>query len=297
VVHRARRCTYREFDERVNRLSSALILAGLRAQSDAAPPMVIIAGTAQTWDAWLDLRMEVPVADKWLTFDCYGTVADWNSCMRQALEGAAGVPAHDARRLLAAYHQAELELQAGPDWRRYREVLTDGLARAAQRERIELSDGAEDVFVTVWPDMPVFEDAGPALAALRDQGWRLAFLTNCDDDLFATTRPRLPVPFDLWVTAQEVRSYKPDLPHFRTFAEKTGATNANWIHVGNSWVHDVFPATRMGLRTVWVDRDLTGHPAKLADRRVTSMRRLPEAVSDVSAIPPRLGRVAEQSTG
>jgi 2-haloacid dehalogenase len=89
------------------------------------------------------------------------------------------------------------------------------------------------------------------------------------------------------VTAQEVQSYKPDLAHFRTFAEKTGAGKENWIHVANSWVHDILPAARVGLRSVWVDRDLTGHPAKLADRRVTAMRRLPDSVTDVSAIPPR----------
>jgi FMN phosphatase YigB (HAD superfamily) len=94
------------------------------------------------------------------------------------------------------------------------------------------------------------------------------------------------VPFDEWVTAEEVRSYKPDLAHFRRFAEKTGVTRADWIHVANSWILDILPSARMGLRCVWVDRDLTGHPAKLADRRVTSMRRLPEAVSDVNAIPP-----------
>jgi 2-haloacid dehalogenase len=204
--------------------------------------------------------------------------------MGGALEAVAG---KDAGRLLAAYHQAELELEALPDWRPYREVLTAGLAQAAEHEHIRLPGGGEEAFVRAWPDMQVFEDAGPALAALREQGWRLAFLTNCDDDLFATTRTRLPAPFDLWVTAQEVHSYKPDLPHFRKFAEKTGATKANWIHVANSWVHDMMPAARMGLRSVWVDRDLTGHPAKLADRRVTSMRRLPEAVSDVSAIPTR----------
>jgi 2-haloacid dehalogenase len=226
----------------------------------------------------------LPVADKWLTFDCYGTVADWNACMGGALEAVAG---KDAGRLLTAYHQAEFELEALPDWRPYREVLTAGLARAAEREHVTLPGDGQEAFVRAWPDMPVFADAGPALAALREQGWRLAFLTNCDDDLFATTRTRLPAPFDLWVTAQEVRSYKPDLPHFRKFAEKTGATKANWIHVANSWVHDMMPAARMGLRSVWVDRDLTGHPAKLADRRVTSMRRLPEAVSDVSAIPTR----------
>ena len=224
------------------------------------------------------------MADKWLTFDCYGTVADWNTCMGSALETIAG---SDARRLLTGYHQAELEIEAGPSWRPYREVLTAGLARAAAREHITLPDGGAEAFVRAWPDMPLFDDAGPALTALREHGWRLAFLTNCDDDLFATTMTRMPAPFDLWVTAEEVHSYKPDLAHFRKFAEKTGAARANWIHVANSWVHDMMPAARMGLRSVWVDRDHTGHPAKLADRRVTSMRRLPEAVSDVSAIPAR----------
>ena len=224
------------------------------------------------------------MADKWLTFDCYGTVADWNTCMSGALAAIADVSGSDPGRLLAAYHQAELEIEAGPGWRPYREVLTAGLTRAAEREGIPLPRGGEQAFVDAWPDMAVFDDAGPALTALREHGWRLAFLTNCDENLFATTRARLPVPFDAWVTAEEVRSYKPDLAHFRKFAEKTGATGKNWIHVANSWVHDMMPAARMGLRSVWVDRDLTGHPAKLADRRITSMRRLPEAVSDVSAI-------------
>jgi 2-haloacid dehalogenase len=224
------------------------------------------------------------VADKWLTFDCYGTIADWNTGMGRALEafGAA-----DARRLLAGYHQAELELEAGPGWMPYREVLTAGLASAARREGIELPEGGEEAFVRAWPDMPVFEDAGPALAALRDQGWRLAILTNCDDDLFATTRSRLPVPFDAVVTAQQVGSYKPDLRHFWAFADRTGVSKADWIHVACSWVHDILPAARLGLRSVWVDRDGTGHPAKLAERRITAMRRLPETVADVNAIRPR----------
>jgi 2-haloacid dehalogenase len=224
------------------------------------------------------------MADKWLTFDCYGTIVDWNGGMGAALEKVAG---NDAQRLLGAYHQAELELEAGPGWMPYREVLTAGLAFAAEHEGIRLPEGGEQTFVRAWPDMPVFEDARPALTALREQGWRLAILTNCDDDLFAATRPHLPVPFDLWVTAQEVGSYKPDLGHFRRFADRVDVTKVNWIHVANSWVHDILPAARMGLRSVWVDRDGTGHPAKLAERRVTSMRRLPETVADVNAIRPR----------
>jgi 2-haloacid dehalogenase len=224
------------------------------------------------------------VADKWLTFDCYGTIVDWNTGMRGALTAVAG---GDVDQLLAVYHRAELELEAGPGWTPYREVLTAGLAWAAEREGLSLPAGGAETFVRAWPDMPVFEDAGPALTALREQGWRLAILTNCDDDLFASTRPRLPVPFDLWVTAQKVGSYKPDLGHFRNFADQTEVTKANWIHVANSWVHDILPAARMGLRSVWVDRDSTGHPAKLAERRITAMRRLPEAVADVNAIVPR----------
>src|ERR1700727_2751600 len=146
----------------------------------------------------------------------------------------------DSGRLLGAYHQAELELEAGPGWMPYREVLTSGLASAARHEGIALPDGA----------VPVFEDVGPALPLLREQGWRLAILTNCDDDLFAATRPHLPVPFDLVVTAQQVGSYKPDLGHFRAFADQTNVTAADWIHVANSWVHDMLPAARMGLRKV-----------------------------------------------
>ncbi len=222
--------------------------------------------------------------DRWLTFDCYGTIADWNSCMLSAVEPVAGGTA-EAATLLAAYHRAESILEAGPGWRPYREILSDGLGLAARRTGMTLPDGTADAFVTAWPSMTVFPDVAEALGTLASLGWKLAILTNCDDDLFATTAPKLPAEFDLVVTAEQVRSYKPDLGHFRKFAELTGATPADWIHVANSWVHDILPAARMGLRSVWVDRDLTGHPAKFAERRVTAMRRLPDAVADVSLLP------------
>jgi 2-haloacid dehalogenase len=219
---------------------------------------------------------------RWLTFDCYGTIADWNSCMLGALEPVAGA---SAPNLLAAYHRAEAILEAGPQWRPYREVLAGGLQLAARRTGLAIPPGQSGALAAAWPSMAVFPDVAEALGTLASLGWRLAILTNCDDDLFAATLANLPVPFDVVVTAQQVRSYKPDLGHFRRFAELTGATPANWIHVANSWVHDISPAARMGLRSVWVDRDHTGHPAKFAERRVTSMRRLPETVADVSVLP------------
>ncbi|HEX3959016.1 MAG TPA: HAD family hydrolase [Trebonia sp.] len=220
--------------------------------------------------------------DRWLTFDCYGTIADWNAGLLAAL---AAVTGDQGQALLAAYHQAELVLEAGPGWLPYREVLTTGLRMAARRAGVRLAPGTESALVAGWPRLPVFADSGPALAALAAAGWKLAILTNCDDDLFATTASRLPVPFDLVVTAEQVGGYKPDLGHFRRFADLTGATPATWVHVANSWVHDILPAARMGVRSVWVDRDITGHPAKLAERRITSMRRLPETVADVAAVP------------
>jgi 2-haloacid dehalogenase len=219
---------------------------------------------------------------RWLTFDCYGTIADWNAGMLGALDQVAGA---QAAPLLAAYHQAESILEARPAWRPYREVLTEGLGLAAQRVGIPLAKEQTEAFVEAWPSMPVFPDVAEALTTLTSFGWRLAVLTNCDDDLFGETSARLPVPFEVVVTAEQVQSYKPDLHHFRKFAEMTGATPANWIHVANSWVHDILPAARMGLRSVWVDRDRTGHPAKFAERRVTTMRRLPETVADVSVLP------------
>jgi 2-haloacid dehalogenase len=219
---------------------------------------------------------------RWLTFDCYGTIADWNTCMLGALRPVAGV---NAEPLLTAYHRAESILEAGPVWRPYREILSDGLRLAARRTGLTVGDAQAGTFVSAWPSMTVFPDVAEALGALASSGWRLAILTNCDEDLFAATAPALPAPFDVIVTAEQVRSYKPDLGHFRKFAEMTGATPANWIHVANSWVHDIAPAARMGLRSVWVDRDHTGHPAKFAERRVTTMRRLPETVLDVSALP------------
>ncbi|HEY0935767.1 MAG TPA: HAD family hydrolase, partial [Trebonia sp.] len=207
---------------------------------------------------------------RWLTFDCYGTIADWNTCMLGALEPIAGA---QAATLLAAYHRAESILEAGEPWRPYRDILAEALRLASRRTGISITSEQAGALAAAWPGMPLFPDVAEALGTLASFGWRLAILTNCDDDLFAATAASLPVPFEVVVTAEQVHSYKPDLGHFRRFAELTGATPANWIHVANSWVHDVLPAARTGLRSVWVDRDHTGHPAKFAERRVTTMRR------------------------
>lgn len=210
---------------------------------------------------------------RWITFDCYGTLADWLGGMRAALRRTVG---EDADRLLAAYHDLELEVESERPVRRYRDVLAETLRRAAAREGVALPDPG--VLADSWASVPAFDDTPDALRELRDGGWSLAVLTNCDDDLFELTRPKLGVDLAEVVTAEQVGSYKPQLAHFHEFARRTGANRQNWVHAANSWVHDVAPASRLGITTVWVNRDRTGHDPSLAAAVVGSMAELPAAV-------------------
>ena len=218
------------------------------------------------------------MSERWLTFDCFGTLVDWQTGMSDALKPVAG---SDHERLLSAYHAEELV--AEHDYKPYREVLQVALRRAADSTGIPLADTDDRALVDAWGALPVYPDVGPALQAARDAGWSLCALTNCDDDLFAETKRTLPVQFDLVVTAQQVGAYKPELAHFRRFAEQTGATRANWIHCACSWIHDVLPASRMGIRSLWIDRDRTGHPAAQATRRAEDMQHFINDITEVEA--------------
>jgi 2-haloacid dehalogenase len=212
----------------------------------------------------------------WVTFDCYGTLADWLGGMRNALTRHVG--ADDAERLLHAYHDLEAEVEAETPTPLYREVLTETLRRAAEHEAIELPAGAETALVDHWHELPIFDDVGPALSALRENGWSLAILSNCDDDLLASTLERMPVPFDLTVTAEQVGSYKPAPGHWAAFAERTDGDRGRWVHAAQSWVHDIRPASELGLPRVWIDRLDSGEDASLATVRLPDLRGLPEAV-------------------
>src|SRR3954452_10793102 len=196
--------------------------------------------------------------------------------MRAALERHVG--ADEAERLLHAYHDLEAEVKAQRPAPAYREVLTETLRRAAERERIALPPGAERTLVEHWPELPIFDDVGPALGALCDAGWSLAILSNCDDDLLASTLERMPVPFDLTVTAEQVGSYKPDPGHWRAFEERTDGDRGRWVHAAQSWFHDIVTAAELGLPSVWVDRLDSGGDASSATVRIEGLGDLPAAV-------------------
>jgi len=217
----------------------------------------------------------------WVTFDCYGTLADWLGGMRNALTPHVG--AEDAERLLHAYHDLEADVEAQDPAPSYKTVLTETLRRAAEREGIDLPPGSDTALVDHWHELPIFDDVGAALSQLRENGWSLAILSNCDDDLLATTLERMPVPFDLTVTAEQVGSYKPATGHWDAFAQRTEGERGRWVHTAQSWFHDIKPASERGLPRVWIDRLDSGEDASLATVRLTDLRRLPQAVEEASA--------------
>jgi 2-haloacid dehalogenase len=212
------------------------------------------------------------VVDRWATFDCYGTLVDWHAGIAGAVESIA--PGRGAD-VLAAYHRHEPVVEAEQPFRRYREVLREALSRAAAELGLRLDGGAEDVLGATLPSWPVYGDVGPALGALRAAGWRLAVLSNVDLDLIHGTAERLPVEFDLIVTAEEVRSYKPAPGHLRRFRERTGALPAAWVHVAGSMFHDIVPARAEGVRGVYITRTAEKEDARDASAMLPGLRALP----------------------
>lgn len=196
---------------------------------------------------------------RWVTFDCYGTLVDWQAGFAAILSPLAGERADDVVR---AYHACERDVEREQPHKSYKDVLVTALVRAAAARGVRLSAAEARMLPQAWASLRPFADAETLLAELRARGYRLAVLTNCDDDLFETTHRMFRAPFDLFLTAERVRGYKPAPWHFRAFELVTGARRGDWVHVACSWYHDIAPAEALGVKRVWLDRERTGeHPA------------------------------------
>ena len=202
---------------------------------------------------------------RWVTFDCYGTLIDWQTGLTDILKSLVGDRAPDVVR---AYHDQERSVEREQPHRPYRDVLVTSLVRAAAAVGVRLSDAQGRELPQSWGALRPFDDAEALLAELRRKGWRVAVLTNCDDDLFEMTHRAFRSPFDLFVTAERIRSYKPDLWHFRAFELLTRVDRCNWVHVACSWYHDIVPARTFGVTRVWLDRERTGNDSKAASAHV-----------------------------
>ncbi len=203
-----------------------------------------------------------------ITFDCYGTLIDWDRGIQEGFAAAArrvGV-AIDLDAALAAYHTIEPQVQSA-EYRPYRQVLAETAQRAAATLDWPMDDDTARFFASRIPEWPPFADTNPALEQLHAAGYRLGILSNVDDDLLAATIRHFTVPIDLIVTAQQVGSYKPATGHFIAARERIGGLR--WLHAAQSHFHDVVPAVQMGLPVAWINRKHEplppGGPAPLVD--------------------------------
>jgi 2-haloacid dehalogenase len=181
------------------------------------------------------------MADRWATFDCYGTLVDWSAGLRAALGGD---------EPLARYHELEPGVQAEDPTRSYRDVLSE------TARRVGVATSPADTL----PSWPVFPEAPAALEEARARGWKLAALSNSDRDLIDASLSAIGVPFELAIVASEIGSYKPAHGHWLAFERQVGRMPD--VHVAQSHFHDVVPATALGIPTVWINRlGETGDPA------------------------------------
>ena len=189
-----------------------------------------------------------------LTFDCYGTLVDWESGILEGLK-----PVFAAHHLqlpdeeaLALYAECEQAMEAGA-YLTYREVLREVMRRIGQRLNFAPTEVETNALVASFPNWRPFPDTVAALRSLKTR-YKLAIVSNVDDDLFAITSRYLETPFDAVITAQQVGSYKPSHRNFEAAIARIGLPRTGILHVAQSLYHDIVPAQELGLAHVWVTR-------------------------------------------
>jgi len=212
--------------------------------------------------------------ERWATFDCYGTLIDWNAGIGRTLERLFG--ADRAAPLLHRYHELEPQIQREDPGRSYREVLSQALAR------LGAPAGEEDALALSLPDWEPFPEVSEALEDARRRGWRLAVLSNTDRDLLDASLARIGIPFQLSIVASEIGSYKPSPAHWEEFFARSGTDREHDVHVGASLFHDVAPAAALGLRTIWINR-LGEEPEPQPDIELRSLNGLADALDELVA--------------
>jgi 2-haloacid dehalogenase len=221
------------------------------------------------------------VGEAWVTFDCYGTLVDWNRGIRRELERLLAADA--GARLLARYHELEPEIQGAAPELPYREVMSRALERIAGEEGIDLAPAERDALGRSLPRWEPFPEVAAALREARDRGFRLCILSNSDPDLIRASIERIAVPFDDAVTASEIGSYKPAHGHWRAFEQRSGRLPD--VHVGASLFHDVGPASELGIPCVWVNRLGESAGSHRPDRELPDLSTLAETLLELAPLP------------
>ncbi|MFN0243284.1 MAG: haloacid dehalogenase type II [Planctomycetota bacterium] len=187
-----------------------------------------------------------------ITFDCYGTLIDWDFGIATALSRIESLAGCDMQRLMADRDAFEREIQLG-DYVPYGEVLARSVARAARAQDRVVSAAESERFAQSMAAWPPFADSAYALARLAKR-FRLVVLSNVERAVLEASTRALGSPFDAWITAEDVRSYKPHPAHFEAAQRELGLDRASWLHVAASVYHDIAPARSLGIASTWVAR-------------------------------------------
>jgi 2-haloalkanoic acid dehalogenase type II len=217
-----------------------------------------------------------------VTFDCYGTLIDWETGIRNSFLKALAkyeLGSGQEGRVFELYEEEERRVEKQP-YHSYREVLSESVLAAAEKIGWDLTREQSQFLANDLPNWKPFEDTNNVLRSLAKH-CKLGILSNVDNDLLAGTRKHLEVPFQIVVTAEMVRSYKPGRAHFDR-ARKIIGNEAEWVHVAGSFYHDIEPATKLGIRAMWVNRRGVPAPRKL-DRPVDEVRDLESLVTLLAA--------------
>ena len=218
--------------------------------------------------------------ERWATFDCYGTLVDWNAGIHRELEKLFGVELADT--LLVRYHELEPQIQADNPGVSYREVLTIALETLAAEAGLTVPEGETSALAHSLPSWPVFEDVHEGLGQARGRGWRLGILSNTDRDLIDSSMDAIGVHFDLSIVASEIGSYKPALRHWEVFRERVGgADSIRHVHVAQSRFHDIAPSSELGIPSIWINR-LEEPDDGRASRTLVSMARLASTLDELA---------------
>ena len=197
-------------------------------------------------------------AGRWATFDCYGTLIDWNAGLRAAL---------GSDDLLERYHQVEPEVQHETPGMSYRQVMGETARRI----------GAPDPAGTL-PEWQPFPEVPEALERARANGWKLAILSNTDRDYIEASMGRIGFPFEFAIVASEIGSYKPAPGHWNAFEQKVGRLPD--VHVAASLFHDIAPSNELGLKSVWVNRE-GEEPGPRPTREISDLSTLPGVLDEL----------------
>lgn len=221
--------------------------------------------------------MPVPKNVTWVTFDVYGTLIDWETGVYEAFEREAqrdGFPLIDRSELISMFHEVSREIEAG-SYELYAEVLRRTALEMASRMEWKLEPSRSGFLPDSIPRWLPFKETNPQLQKLAKK-FKLGLISNVDDKLLGLTRRHIPTDFDLVVTAQQVRAYKPELAHFTEFARRIGGKKG-WVHVTSSHHHDVVPCLKQRVPVIYVNR--SKQPLESSQKKPTAeVTNLREAV-------------------